>query len=62
MSRVARALLFSGRIVMEEATVDDVRGPTLAEAMELCGKEMGNWRWERWEEKQVTEEAASEPS
>ena len=41
---------------MEEATVDDVRGPTLAEAMELCGKEMGNWRWERWEEKQVTQE------
>ena len=35
---------------MEEATVDDVRGPTLAEPTGLGGSEMGNWRWERWEE------------
>ena len=42
MSRDARALSSSGRIVMEEVTVEDVRGPILAEAMGPCGNEMGN--------------------
>ena len=48
MSRVAS--LSSGRMVMEEATVDDVRGPALVEPMGVGGREMGNCRWERWEE------------
>ena len=48
MSRVAS--LSSGRMVMEEATVDDVRGPALTDPMGVVGREMRNCRWERSEE------------
>ena len=40
MSREARWSLSSGRIVMEEATVDDVRGPSLADPRGLGGREL----------------------
>ena len=42
--------VLSGRRVIEEATVEDVRGPTLVEPKVLDGSEMGNSRWERSQE------------
>ena len=42
--------LSSGRRVIEEATVEDVRGPTLVEPKEVGGSKMGNLRWERSQE------------
>ena len=42
--------VFSGRRVIEEATVEDVRGPTLVEPKVVGGSEMGNSRWESSQE------------
>ena len=42
--------VLSGRRVIEEATVEDVRGPTLVELKVLDRSEMGNSRRERSQE------------
>ena len=42
--------LSSGRRVIEEATVEDVRGPTLVEPKVVGGSEMGKSRWESSQE------------
>ena len=42
--------LSSGRRVIEEATVEDLRGPTLVEPKVVGGSEMGKSRWESSQE------------